>query len=226
MADPGKKKKGRDDRGRDAHIYDEAIRFIEQQRRGPFYVNVWGHISHNPVNPVDALVNRWSNLSVRDSDFPEPMRRKLAAVQAAGGDVDDPLFKDAASFDQIEEGGPLREQAVHRRVERRGRGGGHERTFAGADVDDRGVERQPRVGERPVGIVVTSPAGDQCLDDDGEHLEARHARHLVVEHHEVEVLLERVLCRHYARNTLHCKTVVSQKLRQFETQERVILYQE
>ena len=87
----GKKKKGGDDRGRDAHIYDEAIRFIEKNKDGPFYVNVWGHVSHNPVNPTDALVKRWSNLKVKDQDFPAPMRAKLnpnseaGAAQAAGG---------------------------------------------------------------------------------------------------------------------------------------------
>ena len=38
----GKKKKLADVRGRDAHIYDDAIKFIEQHKSGPFYVNVWG----------------------------------------------------------------------------------------------------------------------------------------------------------------------------------------
>src|SRR4051812_32308281 len=39
-------RKRQDGRGRDAHIVDDAIAFIEQHRGGPFYVNVWGHISH------------------------------------------------------------------------------------------------------------------------------------------------------------------------------------
>src|SRR4051812_2783976 len=33
-----------DERGRDAHIFDDAIQFIEKNKQGPFYVNVWGHI--------------------------------------------------------------------------------------------------------------------------------------------------------------------------------------
>ena len=72
----GKKKKKADDRGRDAHIYDDAIQFIERHKSGPFYVNVWGHIPHNPVNPTDALVKRWSGLKVKDGDFPAPMESK------------------------------------------------------------------------------------------------------------------------------------------------------
>lgn len=66
----GKKKKAPDERGRDAHIYDEAIQFIEQHKGRPFYLNVWGHIPHNPVNPTEALVKRWSGLKVKESDFP------------------------------------------------------------------------------------------------------------------------------------------------------------
>ena len=70
-----RKKKIADDRGRDAHIYDDAIQFIENHKDRPFYVNVWGHISHNPVNPVDPWVKRWSGLKVNDSDFPTDARQ-------------------------------------------------------------------------------------------------------------------------------------------------------
>ena len=66
-----------DPRGRDAHIYDEAIKFIEQHKDGPFYVNVWGHIPHNPVNPVEPLVKRWNGLKVKDGDFPPQMLAKV-----------------------------------------------------------------------------------------------------------------------------------------------------
>ncbi len=43
--DKDRKRKNADERGRDAHIYDEAIEFIEQHKDKPFYVNVWGHRS-------------------------------------------------------------------------------------------------------------------------------------------------------------------------------------
>src|SRR5262249_42442848 len=46
-----KRKRVRTEGCRDAHIYDDAIRFIEQHKDEPFYVNVWDHIPHHPVNP-------------------------------------------------------------------------------------------------------------------------------------------------------------------------------
>jgi len=74
-------------RGRDAPIYDEAIRFIEQHADRPFYVNVWGHSTHHPVNPPQSCVDRFQDLVVREADFPEPMREKFALAKSLGGDV-------------------------------------------------------------------------------------------------------------------------------------------
>ena len=99
----GKKKKLADDRGRDAPIYDDAIKFIEQHKDGPFYVNVWGHISHNPVNPNDALVKRWSGLKVRDGDFPAQMHSKFDEVRQAGGDVDDGMRRYLADVESLDD---------------------------------------------------------------------------------------------------------------------------
>jgi N-acetylgalactosamine-6-sulfatase len=102
--DDGDKKKQRgDERGRDAHIYDDAIKFIEQHKDRPFYVNVWGHISHNPVNPTDALVKRWGSLKVKDSDFPPQMRAKFDEVRQAGGDVDDALRRYLADVESLDD---------------------------------------------------------------------------------------------------------------------------
>ena len=47
----GGKRKTNAAEGRDASIYESAIRFIENHRSEPFYVNVWGHVQHHPVNP-------------------------------------------------------------------------------------------------------------------------------------------------------------------------------
>lgn len=99
----GKKKKGGDDRGRDAHIYDEAIKFIEQHKGGPFYVNVWGHIPHNPVNPVESLVKRWNGLKVTDGDFPAQMLPKFSDVRNAGGDVDDGMRRYLADIESLDD---------------------------------------------------------------------------------------------------------------------------
>lgn len=83
----GGKKKKQDDSGRDAHIYDSAIRFIEKHKDSPFYVNVWGHIPHHPVNPLPALLEAFGPLQVDESKFPAQMREKFANCRKQGGDV-------------------------------------------------------------------------------------------------------------------------------------------
>jgi arylsulfatase A-like enzyme len=99
----GRKRKKADERGRDAHIYDEAIKFIEHHKSGPFYVNVWGHIPHNPVDPVDSLVKRWKDLKVSDSDFPPQMLAKFNDVRKAGGDVDDGMRRYLADIESLDD---------------------------------------------------------------------------------------------------------------------------
>ncbi len=99
----GGKKKREDDRGRDAHIYDEAIQFIEQHEGGPFFVNVWGHIPHNPVNPTDALVKRWTGLKVEDGDFPAQMLGKFDDVRKACGDLDDGMRRYLADIESLDD---------------------------------------------------------------------------------------------------------------------------
>lgn len=83
----GKRKAARIERGRDAHIYDSAIRFIEQHKDGPFYVNVWGHISHHPVSPSPAVLAGFPPLQVDEAKFPPEMREKFALCKMLGGDV-------------------------------------------------------------------------------------------------------------------------------------------
>jgi N-acetylgalactosamine-6-sulfatase len=98
----GKARKAANERGRDAGIFDAALEFIERNREGPFYVNVWGHIAHNPIEPAEALVERWKELEVDADAFPAPMREKLAAVEAAGGDVDDAMRRYLAEVEALD----------------------------------------------------------------------------------------------------------------------------
>jgi N-acetylgalactosamine-6-sulfatase len=83
----GKRKAVRTERGRDAHIYDLAIRFIEQHKDGPFYVNLWGHVSHHPVNPSPTVLAGFPPLQVDETKFPPEMREKFALCKKLGGDV-------------------------------------------------------------------------------------------------------------------------------------------
>jgi arylsulfatase A-like enzyme len=84
-------KKKQDPRGRDANIFDDAIRFIEKNKDGPFYVNVWGHISHFPVNPSSALLDRFGDLKVDEAKLPAALREKFALNKKLGGDPGDHL---------------------------------------------------------------------------------------------------------------------------------------
>jgi arylsulfatase A-like enzyme len=100
---PRAKKRQRSETGRDTHIYDDAIRFIEKNKDGPFYVNVWSHISHFPVNPAEKFVAEFQNLKVKDVDFSEYMREKFQQCRATGGDVDASMRRylgDIYSLDQ------------------------------------------------------------------------------------------------------------------------------
>jgi arylsulfatase A-like enzyme len=82
-------RKRQDERGRDARIFDAAIQFIEQNKDRPFYVNVWGHISHFPVDPATNLVAQFNGVTVKDSEFSGYMQKKFAEVRDTGGDVND-----------------------------------------------------------------------------------------------------------------------------------------
>ena len=74
-------------RGRDARIYDEAIRFIEKYKDGPFYINVWSHISHHKIAPPASYLEKFKDVVVDESKFAAPMRDKFATCKARGGDV-------------------------------------------------------------------------------------------------------------------------------------------
>jgi N-acetylgalactosamine-6-sulfatase len=92
-----------DERGRDAMIFDDAIKFIEKNKQGPFYVNVWGHISHFPITPPQSFVERYKDLTVNEADFSAPMRQKFAAVRNFGGDVSASMRRYLADVESMDE---------------------------------------------------------------------------------------------------------------------------
>jgi arylsulfatase A-like enzyme len=47
---------GKDEFGRDQKIYNAAIAFIEENKDKPFYLNVMGRVTHNPVEPRPDLI--------------------------------------------------------------------------------------------------------------------------------------------------------------------------
>lgn len=72
---------------RDTPIYDQAIRFVEDNRDRPFYVNVWDHIPHHPVNPSQALLDAFGPLDVDEARLSASVREKFANCRALGGDA-------------------------------------------------------------------------------------------------------------------------------------------
>lgn len=91
-----------DPRGRDAHNFDQAIQFITDNKDRPFYVNVWGHISHFPVPTLPAGSGRFKDLVFKESDFQPSMREKFDLVRKGGGDVGQNMrnyLADVASLD-------------------------------------------------------------------------------------------------------------------------------
>ena len=90
-AAPGGKKNRSPELGRDAPIYDAAIRFVEKHRDGPFYVNVWSHITHHPIDPSQKFVDEFRDLHVDEAKFSDYQREKFATIRKGGGDVDDAM---------------------------------------------------------------------------------------------------------------------------------------
>ncbi len=76
-------------RGRDAHLMDGAIAFLKQttRKKQPFYLNVWGHITHFPVKPLPTYAGRFAKVQVDESKFGPEMKTKFAQCRELGGDV-------------------------------------------------------------------------------------------------------------------------------------------
>lgn len=75
-------------RGRDAGLFDSAIEFIEANAGQPFYVNVWGHATHYPVNTHPDLVAEFGDVVVDRDDFSATMQEKFDECEKIGGDID------------------------------------------------------------------------------------------------------------------------------------------
>jgi N-acetylgalactosamine-6-sulfatase len=73
--------------GRDAGLFEAAMDFIEANKDVPFYVNVWGHITHYPVDPLPSLAERFKDVIVNRSDFGKHMQEKFDTVERIGGDL-------------------------------------------------------------------------------------------------------------------------------------------
>ncbi len=79
--------KRKSDGGRDDDLFEAAIDFVEENKDAPFYMNVWGHITHFPVNPAKSFSNRFKDVAVNRADFAEHMQAKFDDCEELGGDI-------------------------------------------------------------------------------------------------------------------------------------------
>jgi len=91
------------ERGRDAHIYDAAIKFVEEHKDAPFYLNVWSHISHHPINPPQSYIDKFKDVVVDESKFLPPMDEKFAACKKRGGDVNEHMRAYLAEINSMDD---------------------------------------------------------------------------------------------------------------------------
>ena len=82
----GKNTKGTP-RGRDAGLFDAAIEFIKANKDQPFYVNVWGHATHYPVDVHPDLENEFRDVKLDRKDFAPTMQHKFDESEKLKGDL-------------------------------------------------------------------------------------------------------------------------------------------
>lgn len=88
--------------GRDDDLYSAAIDFIKENKDGPFYVNVWGHATHFPVNTPAELANRFKDATVDRKDFSPTMQHKFDECRKMGGDLDESMRQYLGDVYQID----------------------------------------------------------------------------------------------------------------------------
>ena len=77
--------------GRDDDLTQAAIRFMRENADQPFYVNIWGHSTHFPVNTPPELAVEFSELKVNRKDFSETMQHKFDESLGLDEDLDESM---------------------------------------------------------------------------------------------------------------------------------------
>lgn len=88
--------------GRDTALYSSAIDFIRDNKDEPFYVNIWGHATHYPVDTPENLVAEFKNVNVDRDDFSKTMRQKFDECVKIGGDLDESMRQYLGDVYQID----------------------------------------------------------------------------------------------------------------------------
>jgi N-acetylgalactosamine-6-sulfatase len=88
--------------GRDDDLYSAAIEFIRENKNEPFYVNVWGHATHFPVNTPAGLVAEFKDVAVDREDFSATMQHKFDECLQIGGQLDESMRQYLGDVYQID----------------------------------------------------------------------------------------------------------------------------
>lgn len=88
--------------GRDTDLYSAAIEFIRENKDEPFYVNVWGHATHFPVNTPAELAGQFKDVTVDREDFSQTMQHKFDECLKIGGDLDESMRQYLGDVQQID----------------------------------------------------------------------------------------------------------------------------
>lgn len=90
--------------GRDDDLTTAAIDFMKANAGNqPFYVNIWGHSTHFPVDTPPNLAAQFIELKVQREDFSDTMQPKFDECIEIGGNLDDCMRQylgDVYSIDQ------------------------------------------------------------------------------------------------------------------------------
>ncbi|NWG46134.1 MAG: sulfatase-like hydrolase/transferase [Alphaproteobacteria bacterium] len=93
----------RDPRGRDAAIADRAIAFLEADDPRPFFLNVWFHTPHNPVDPPASFVDPFSEVRASPGGLGSPkLEADISEAAARGEDVDAALRRRLGDLAQLD----------------------------------------------------------------------------------------------------------------------------
>ena len=88
--------------GRDNDLYSAAIDFIRKHKDGPFYVNIWGHATHFPVNTPADLAATFNSVKVNRKDFAATMQHKFDECLKIGGDLNQSMRQYLGDVYQID----------------------------------------------------------------------------------------------------------------------------
>lgn len=91
-----------DNAGRDDDLYSAAISFMKENKDQPFYVNIWGHATHFPVDPAENLAAEFQDVKVKRNDFAPTMQHKFDECVKIGGNIDASMQKYLGDVYQID----------------------------------------------------------------------------------------------------------------------------